>query len=834
MKSAIRVAPLTQGVALLILSLSIVLFVSQNTARLVRAQSSTSTPTFSHTVLVLEENHSYNSVINGSAMPYLNSLARRYGLATNFYANTHPSIGNYFMLATGQIITNNDGFTGTVNADNIVRQLISSGKTWKSYAESLPGVGYTGGDQFPYIKHHNPFAYFSDVVNSPVQANNLVPFSQFSTDLANNQLPNYSFVVPNRLNDAHDCPAGQSTCTDADKLAAADNWLQTNIAPLLANPTFQQDGLLIITFDESADTDTANGGGQIATVVISSNVKSGYQSTRFYQHQSALRLTCDAAGISACPGAASTTSDMSEFFIPAVPESETVLLSDDFNAGSVDTTKWSTSGLFSGTTDLTVPMTIVNQRIEIGPLFQNTGGSHYNGLVSNKRYDFTGASASVQPSQVVTGSTAADVMFTLGSDVNNFYRLYYESGNLIVQKKVAGAKVTLLTTTYNPTNHAFWRIRHDPDSNLVVFETATNNAGSPGSWSQIFSEIWNTARIPLTSVLFEIKAGTWQTETSAPGTAAFDSFKAARQSTAPPQPGPAPTVTNISPNTGPADGGTSITITGTGFATGAAISIGNTPAINTVVISATTITVTTPPHSAGTVNLSVTNQDAQSGTLVNGFTYTTSQPAETVLLADDFSNAAVDGSKWIAGNLFSGFTDSSIPVAQTTQRLQIGPLSQAAGGSHYNGIRSATQYNFTGAYAYVQVSQVASGATAADVMFTLGNDVNSYYRIYVESGNLIMQKRINGTKTTMLLVPYNPANHSFWRVRHDRTANAVVFEAASNNSGAPGNWTSLYSEAWSNVINVAALQFELKAGTWQSEATNPGAGVFDNFRVARP
>src|SRR5215471_10318073 len=53
-------------------------------------------------VVVVEENHGYASVIGNSAMPYLNSLATQYGLATQYYADTHPSIGNYFMMTAGQ------------------------------------------------------------------------------------------------------------------------------------------------------------------------------------------------------------------------------------------------------------------------------------------------------------------------------------------------------------------------------------------------------------------------------------------------------------------------------------------------------------------------------------------------------------------------------------------------------------------------------------------------------------------------------------------------------------------------------------------------------------
>jgi Phosphoesterase family len=131
-------------------------------------------------VVVVEENHSYSSVIGSSSMPYLNSLATQFGLATQYYADTHPSIGNYLMMTAGAIITNNDSFSGTLTNDNIVRHLLAAGKTWKAYEESLPSVGYTGGDTSLYARKHDPLSFFSDVVNSSVQKLNLVPFTQFA------------------------------------------------------------------------------------------------------------------------------------------------------------------------------------------------------------------------------------------------------------------------------------------------------------------------------------------------------------------------------------------------------------------------------------------------------------------------------------------------------------------------------------------------------------------------------------------------------------------------------------------------------------------------------
>jgi acid phosphatase len=253
-------------------------------------------PQFGHVVLIVEENSSYSQVIESPEMPYLNSLATQNGLATQYYANTHPSIGNYFMLTTGQLVTTDDSFTGTVSVDNIIREVLAAGKTWKSYAESR-------GDPTLYVQRHDPCSYFTDAVSSATQKQNLVSFTQFAADLSNNALPNFSFIVPNLDDDAHNAP-----------LVQADAWLKTNIAPLLANATFQKDGLLIITFDESAGTDTANGGGHVATVIVSTKAKPGYQSKTLFQHQSTLRLMLEALGISTMPGAASNAPDMGEFF----------------------------------------------------------------------------------------------------------------------------------------------------------------------------------------------------------------------------------------------------------------------------------------------------------------------------------------------------------------------------------------------------------------------------------------------------------------------------------------------------------------------------------------
>jgi acid phosphatase len=222
-------------------------------------------------------------------------------LAKSFYATGHPSIDNYFRLTAGQSITFNDGYTGTVSADNLARELARVGKSWKDYAENLPYAGYLGGDAYPYVKHHNPFAYFSDVRNSSTQAKRIVPFSQFSADLAAGRLPSFSYIQLNNHHNGHDCPSGYSTCTDTNKIVAMDNWLLSHVPTILNDPDFKQDGLLVLWFDESAN-DNTHGGGRVAVIFAGPFARHGVNSTQFYTHDNLLRTIGKALGLPVYPG----------------------------------------------------------------------------------------------------------------------------------------------------------------------------------------------------------------------------------------------------------------------------------------------------------------------------------------------------------------------------------------------------------------------------------------------------------------------------------------------------------------------------------------------------
>jgi len=235
------------------------------------------TPQSKHVVVVMEENSSYSAVVNSSQWPNLNSLIKTGALPTNYFADTHPSIGNYLMLTTGQVLTNDDNSTQVWNVDNIARRMLASGVSFKIYAAVANQV--------------------------------ICPFTQFATDVANNSLPEFSFIVPDVNDDAHNGTPQQ-----------ADSWLHSNVVvPLSSHSAFTAggDGILMVVFDEAATSDTEHGGGHVSPVLWGPNVKAGYTqtSTTVYQHESTLRTWMEALGLPDPPAAAASAPSMSEFFV---------------------------------------------------------------------------------------------------------------------------------------------------------------------------------------------------------------------------------------------------------------------------------------------------------------------------------------------------------------------------------------------------------------------------------------------------------------------------------------------------------------------------------------
>ena len=97
-----------------------------------------------------------------------------------------------------------------------------------------------------------------------------------------------------------------------------------------------------------------------------------------------------------------------------------------------------------------------------------------------------------------------------------------------------------------------------------------------------------------------------------------------------PSTNPAPTISGLNPGSGPTTGGTTVTISGTNFGNGAAVTFGGTSGTNVNVVSSTSITVVTPAHAVGTAAVTVMNADGKSATLTSGFQYNLPAPTITV------------------------------------------------------------------------------------------------------------------------------------------------------------------------------------------------------------
>jgi acid phosphatase len=156
------------------------------------------------------------------------------------------------------------------------------------------------------------------VLDGTTQRNHIVPLTHLATDITNGNFARYNFIVPDLCHDMHSDSLCTNGCTSWSSSACwteADKWLDVQIGALLNTNMFQPggSGLLIITFDESVGSDTANGGGHVAWVAASPLAKPGYQSTTLYQHQSTLRLMLEGLGV-ALPNGAATAPVMNEFF----------------------------------------------------------------------------------------------------------------------------------------------------------------------------------------------------------------------------------------------------------------------------------------------------------------------------------------------------------------------------------------------------------------------------------------------------------------------------------------------------------------------------------------
>src|SRR5207302_1582812 len=151
---------------------------------------------------------------------------------------------NYLALVSGSTQgVHDDGTSYVFTTPSIVDRLTAAGKTWGGYMEDMPSPCFNGGGSGNYAKKHDPFMYFSSILNTPSQCNRVVPFTQLATDLKSAaSTPNYVWITPNLCNDMHDC-----------SVATGDGWAKQNFPTIFNSPAWKtQRSLLIVTWDEGS------------------------------------------------------------------------------------------------------------------------------------------------------------------------------------------------------------------------------------------------------------------------------------------------------------------------------------------------------------------------------------------------------------------------------------------------------------------------------------------------------------------------------------------------------------------------------------------------------
>jgi hypothetical protein len=332
-------------------------------------------------------------IFGNSAAPYINSLitpgnpnAAEVSYATNKLnaaPGVHPSEPNYVWQEAGLHGPLNDADpypNNIVNAPNLSALLQGKYGTagWKSYQEdidlmtnalghltstvlpqsqwtvplkSFSGTSpdytnpYNGSNQYNFAPKHDGQLFFTatnggnNTTPSNPQAQYYAPLQQLSTDLANNTVAKYNLITPDQFNDMHTPLAASFTYKgvpytgDQAAIAQGDNFLSQIVPMIMSSQAYQNNGAIVIWFDESENGDTSQ--QTIPEIVISPLAKgNAYASTLLYTHSSDLKTLEELFGVysngtflgdAATPG----TNDLSDLFQPfaVTPEPSSICLS---------------------------------------------------------------------------------------------------------------------------------------------------------------------------------------------------------------------------------------------------------------------------------------------------------------------------------------------------------------------------------------------------------------------------------------------------------------------------------------------------------------------------
>lgn len=324
-----------------------------------------------------------NSLVNGTsdiskqvayAVDYHNVLATPSGNNPHI----HPSEPNYLWAEAGTnfgIFNDADPFPNNNQntSQHLVTLLTQVGKSWRSYQEDTDltpsGAGlvnvplpkdqwtvplvsssghfapgsfnaFNGSNQYNYAAKHNPQVFFTDSNggNNTTPSNPLsqqyAPLQQLSVDLANNTVADYNWITPNQYNDQHTTLTGgyKGLTGDPAKILQGDDFLRQIIPVIMASHAYQENGAIIIWWDESEQDGVANDNPDefdhtIGEIVISKHAHQNvdglpYASLVNFTHSSDLRTMQEIFHtVGPFLGDSAKATDLSDLFQPgAIPK----------------------------------------------------------------------------------------------------------------------------------------------------------------------------------------------------------------------------------------------------------------------------------------------------------------------------------------------------------------------------------------------------------------------------------------------------------------------------------------------------------------------------------
>ena len=220
-----------------------------------------------------------------------------------------------------------------------------------------------------------------------------------------------------------------------------------------------------------------------------------------------------------------------------------------------------------------------------------------------------------------------------------------------------------------------------------------------------------------------------------------------------------PAITSVNPALGPVAGGTSVTITGTGFTGATAVTFGGTAATSYTVNSATQITATTPAHAAGAVSLLITTANG-TNTANTLFTYASST---ATLSAMSISSGT------LSPTFASGTGTYTASVPNATASITVTP--------------TVTQANAT---ITVNGTAVTSGSASSAISLSVGSNIVTTV-VTAQDGTTTQTYTTTVTRAALL------AQAAFTVSASPTTLNATTTTSTLSTSGGSGTGAVTYA-----------------------------------------